>query len=299
MSALRPPSTASGSRSGLERSQALLRAEALAIGYPGHPVGAGLDLTLHAGEVLCLLGPNGGGKTTLMRTLLGLLPALGGRVMLDGRALESLARRDIARHLAFVPQSVAGYFPFTVRELVRMGRTAHLPLFGSPSREDEAIADEAIDRLGIAHLADMAYTRISGGERQLALIARALAQQAPLLVMDEPTASLDFGNQARVLGEIRRLADDGIGVLFSSHDPSHGFRCADRVAMMRGGELLAQGPVEPVLSADALFALYGIRVRLLSGDGPRSTVCVPAPGVRESDATPLDAPKQAQSSVRR
>jgi ABC-type cobalamin/Fe3+-siderophores transport system ATPase subunit len=161
-----------------------------------------------------------------------------------------------------------------------MGRTAHLAAFAGPSRRDRALADEAIERLGLARLADAVYTRISGGERQLTLIARALAQAAPLLVMDEPTASLDFGNQLRVLDQVTALARSGIGVLLSTHDPDQAFQCADRVALLRDGGLIGQGAPREALTSESLRALYGVEVRVVDAslpDGTRRRVCVAAP----------------------
>jgi iron complex transport system ATP-binding protein len=227
---------------------------------------------------MCLLGPNGGGKTTLFRTLLGLLPAQGGSVSLDGAELRALPRREVAKRIAYVPQAHTGYFPFTVRDVVLMGRTAHLAAFAGPSRRDRDLADEALARLGLGRLADAIYTQISGGERQLTLIARALAQAAPLLVMDEPTASLDFGNQVRVLETIVRLAQEGIGVLLSTHDPDQVFLCADRVALVHRGSVTDIGPPERGLSAQVLRDLYGIDVEISTiriGGKPRR-VCIPA-----------------------
>jgi iron complex transport system ATP-binding protein len=255
-----------------------LEARSLGFGYRGHAVGRDVSLALDAGEVLCLLGPNGGGKTTLFKTLLGLIPSQAGRVLLGGDDLATLVRREIARRIAYVPQAHVGYFPFTVRDVVLMGRTAHLPAFASPSGVDRKAADEAIDRMGIAHLAEAEYTRISGGERQLALIARAIAQAAPLMVMDEPTASLDFGNQVRVLHEIGHLARSGIGILLSTHDPDHAFLCADRVALLHGGRLLALGSPEDVVVPEHLRTVYGVEVTVASvanAHGPRR-VCLPS-----------------------
>lgn len=254
-----------------------LEANGLAFGYRKHPVGRDVSLALAAGEIVCLLGPNGGGKTTLFRTLLGLLPVQGGSVTLDGADLGALPRREVAKRIAYVPQAHVGYFPFTVREVVLMGRTAHLATFAGPSRRDRELADEALARLGLARLADAIYTQISGGERQLALIARALAQAAPLLVMDEPTASLDFGNQVRVLDQVTALARAGIGVLLSTHDPDQAFQCADRVALLRGGELIAQGPPAAVLTGERLRELYGVAVEVAEAalaDGTRRRVCL-------------------------
>ncbi|MBE7245466.1 MAG: ABC transporter ATP-binding protein, partial [Actinomycetospora chiangmaiensis] len=204
----------------------LLQVQDLAFGYGGRIVGTDVAFGLDAGEVLCLLGPNGGGKTTLFKTLLGLLPARAGRVRLDGADLSRLSRRAVARTVAAVPQAHAAFFPFTVREVVVMGRASRIGPFSAPGPADEAAAEAALATLGIGHLADKVYTEISGGERQLALIARALSGAPRLLIMDEPTASLDFGNQARVLGQVRRLARAGIAVMFSTHDPGHALACA-------------------------------------------------------------------------
>ena len=254
-----------------------LEAQKLAYGYPGRRIGDDVTFELNAGEVLCMLGPNGIGKTTLFRTLLGLLPVQGGTVMLDGRDLRTLQRDDIARLVSYVPQAHGAFFPYTVREVVLMGRTAHLGLFAAPSARDQGAALDAIGRMGIAHLADAIYTRISGGERQLVLIARALAQEARMVVMDEPTANLDFGNQVRVLERIRALAADGIGVLLSTHDPDHAFLCADRVAMLHNGSLLACGVLETVMTSAQLQQLYGVEVvvtEVALGQG-KWRVCLP------------------------
>jgi iron complex transport system ATP-binding protein len=223
---------------------------------------------------LCLLGPNGSGKTTLFRTLLGLLPAQGGSVLLDGQPLPSLPRGTIARRIAYVPQAHAAPFPYTVLDIVLMGRTAHLGPFARPGPADRARAATALASLGILSLAETDYTKISGGQRQLALIARALAQEAPLLVMDEPTASLDFGNQARVLQRILGLRDQGLGVVLSTHDPDHAFACASSVALLHEGRLLALGPPEAVLTPASLEAVYGVPVTVERLRGGR-IVCAP------------------------
>jgi len=251
-----------------------LEARDLAFGYPGNLVGRDVSLALEAGEILCLLGPNGSGKTTMFKTLLGLLPAKGGEVRVGGEPLGALSRREIARRMAYVPQAHAPPFPFAVRDVVMMGRTARLGPFESPGRADHEAVESALALLGIAALADVEYTRISGGQRQLALVARALAQEAPLMVMDEPTASLDFGNQALVLREVRNLARHGFGIILSTHDPDHAFACASQVALLHEGGILAQGPPDEVLTPARLEAVYGIAVsieRLASGQ----TLCAP------------------------
>jgi iron complex transport system ATP-binding protein len=251
-----------------------LQARALGYGYPGRRVGHGLELSLGAGEVMCVLGPNGGGKTTLFRTLLGLLPAQAGEVLLDGQGLAHLPRLEIARRMGYVPQGHAAQFAFTVREAVLMGRTAHVGLFAAPGAADREAAARAIAVLGIDALAERAVTELSGGERQLAMIARALAQGARLLVLDEPTASLDFGNQVRVLREIRGLASQGYAVVFATHDPSQAFLAATRVLLLAHGGMFRQGTPQEVITPENLRAVYGVEVRIAEVDGAR--VCVPA-----------------------
>jgi iron complex transport system ATP-binding protein len=255
-----------------------LRAAALSYGYPGRTIGTDVDVALTAGEVVCVLGPNGGGKTTLFRTLLGLLPVQAGHIALGGRPLQDWSRRNVARVVGYVPQAHTAHFAFTVREIVLMGRTAHVTAFAAPSHRDLQAAEAALATLGIGHLADRVYTEVSGGERQLTLIARALAQEAELLLLDEPTASLDFGNQLRVLDQLRGLAEQGIGVLFSTHDPDHAFLCAERVLMLRDGRILAAGRPDDVVTRDNLRQLYGVEVEVVMAtlpDGRTSHLCVP------------------------
>jgi iron complex transport system ATP-binding protein len=256
-----------------------LEARALDFGYGRHAVGRSLDATLAAGEVVALLGPNGSGKSTLMRTLLGLQPRLGGTVTLDGRDLAGWDDASRARRLAYVPQAADSYFEFSLREMVEMGRTAHRGVFASPSPRDREVADEALERLGIAHLAERPVNGVSGGERQLALISRALATEAAFLVMDEPTANLDFGNQAHVLEEIARLKRAGIGLLVSTHHPEHAFRIADRALLLAKGTLIAQGPVDATLTSTNLTALYGRPVEVATvrlADGSERRACLTA-----------------------
>jgi iron complex transport system ATP-binding protein len=246
----------------------------LAIGYGRTAVATGISVEVAAGEVFCLLGPNGCGKTTLFRTLLGLLPPLAGSVSLDGGRLADLAPRAIARRIAYVPQGHAPAFPYSVAEVVLMGRAAHLGVFSQPGREDRRHAAAALEQLGIANLAAADYSRLSGGQRQLVLIARALAGEAGFIVMDEPTASLDYGNQSLVLNRIRALARGGIGVVLSSHNPDHVLAIGDRAALMRDGRILRQGPVGQVMDAPTLAAVYGMPVDVVTlADGRK--VCLP------------------------
>ena len=236
----------------------------LTIGYPDHTVGRGLDVTLSTGEVLALLGPNGGGKTTLLKTLLGLLKPKAGEIRLGGKSLAAYSIRERARVIAYVPQVHIGTFAFSVETVVLMGRTAHGSLFSRPSAHDRSVVQALLERFGIAQLGNRPYTMISGGERQLVLLARALAQEPQFIVLDEPTASLDFGNQGKVMSEIRALAKSGHGVLFTTHDPNHALRAADRAYLLRDGSRIADGPVTTVLDQVQLEALYNTTIERLT-----------------------------------
>jgi iron complex transport system ATP-binding protein len=234
-----------------------LAARALDFGFRARTLGRAVDLELAPGRIVCLLGPNGSGKTTLMRTLLGLMPPLGGSVMLDSKPLGDWAPRERAARLAYVPQAAESYFDFSVMEMVEMGRTAHGGVFSHPGKADRERAWGALERLGIAALADQPIHRVSGGERQLALIARALATEATHLLMDEPTANLDYGNQALILEETARLKSSGVGILFSTHHPEHALRIADDAILLKGGAILRRGAPAEVVTAASLTELYG------------------------------------------
>jgi iron complex transport system ATP-binding protein len=253
-----------------------LHAQDLKIGYGtganARVVAQDLSLGVVPGEVLCLLGPNGAGKTTLFKTLLGLLPRLGGQVTLNGHDTADLSRSQIARQIAYVPQAQALEFAYSAFDLVLMGRTAHLGPFQSPTAADRDRAHAALALLSIADLAGQPYTEMSGGQRQLVLIARALAQDASLIVLDEPTASLDLANRVRVLDQVKALAAGGLGIVMSTHDPSQALEIAHKVAVMARGQQLAFGPVHDVMTADILTDAYGLPVWLERTESGRQVV---------------------------
>jgi iron complex transport system ATP-binding protein len=239
----------------------------LAYGFASRRVGSDVTFSLSRGETLAVLGGNGAGKTTLFRTLLGLLAPQSGEIRIDGDSLASLAPDTRARRLAYVPQHHEPAFGFTVEEAVLMGRAARLSTFSRPGEQDRQVTNDALARLGIAGLASRPVTELSGGERQLVLIARALAQEAHVLVFDEPTASLDFGNHGKVMREIRALAASGHGVLFTTHDPNHAMRAADRACLLRQGAVIGEGAARHVLTLDNLSALYGAKIQRLTDAG--------------------------------
>jgi len=243
-----------------------LSVEHVTAGYGRTPVIQDVSLTLDSGQVLCLLGANGSGKTTLFKTILKLLKPSTGRVRLEGENISTWPHRRLARSLGYVPQVHTPPFAFTVRDVVLMARCVHLGPFASPGKRDAAIADAALERLNIWPLADRLYTEISGGERQLVLIARALAQQPDILVLDEPTSNLDFGNQIRVLRQIHELAASGLGLLMTTHFPDHAFLCASQVALMKQGRILALNRPREALTEASLGDAYGVPLRLVEID---------------------------------
>jgi iron complex transport system ATP-binding protein len=210
-------------------------------------------------QLCALFGPNGTGKTTLYRCVLGLLrPAPGSRIELDGVPVDSMARRALARRIAYVPQEHSPPFPYLVKEMVLMGRTPHLGGVFGPSLADRSAAQEALEVIGIEELADRPFSSLSGGQRQLVLLARALAQDADILLLDEPTASLDFGNQLMLWRTVRRLTDAGKIALICTHDPNHVMWFCDRVVVLgREGRLQGVGSPGEVIDAAMVEILYG------------------------------------------
>ena len=203
---------------------------------------------------MAVLGPNGAGKSTLFRCILGFLPRYRGEIALCGHDLRFLDRRSLARLAAYIPQSSAPVYNYTVRDTVLMGADP----FHAPGPSQQETADRVLETLGIRDLADRGINEISGGERQLTLIARALAQQARILLMDEPAANLDYGNQFRLLQQVRRLTEQGYTVLLSTHNPEHALRFATHVLALHGGTVAACGPVEEMLTEELLHTLYRI-----------------------------------------
>jgi len=252
----------------------LIEARNVGFSYETKPILKDIDLVIRKGEIVSLLGPNGSGKSTLLKVLLGLLKPRGGSIRLKGREIHQTSPKEIARQIAYVPQIHRGSFPYKVIDVVLMGRLPHKPFFFSYNGKDIDIANEKLERLSIRHLADRPYTEISGGERQLTLIARAMAQGAEMFFMDEPATGLDYGNQLRLLEQIISLAREGYTFIKSTHSPEHAFWLSDRSVMIKDGTIIGDGKTDTIVNNESLFDLYQAKVSVVKVNGSLR-VCVP------------------------
>ena len=245
-------------------------------GYHKTEIVHGVSFTVEHGEFVCIIGANGCGKTTTLKTVLGLMKPTAGEVLIDGKSTHDMNEPELARHFAYIPQAHTPPFPFNVADVVLMGRTPYVNRLAVVKPDDRAIAWRAMKQMSIEHLADRPYTALSGGQQQLVLIARALTQEPDLLVMDEPTASLDFGNQLLVLNCARELACEGYTVIQTTHNPEQSFMFSDRILALRDGRVLTEGRPRDVLTSDMMRRLYGVEVEVSSLFDDRARVCTPA-----------------------
>ena len=235
----------------------------VACGYGRQPILEHLSLALEDGDVCCILGPNGVGKSTLFRTILNLLPPLAGQISINGEDTRRWSPKKLSRYMAYVAQAHISAFPYRVKEIAMMGRMGQIGAAGTPSREDSEIVEQALEDTGIRHLRDRVYTDISGGERQLLMIARALAQRPKILIMDEPTANLDYGNMVRVMACIRDLSARGLCVIFTTHMPDQAFMCQAKTALLARNQPMLFGPADSVVTERNLMEAYHTEVQIL------------------------------------
>jgi iron complex transport system ATP-binding protein len=250
----------------------------LRAGYYKKEIVHGVSFEVSRGEFVCVIGANGCGKTTVLKNLLGLSRPFGGDVRMDGKSTIDMADAERARHFAYIPQAHTPPFPFTVADVVILGRTPYINRLATISEKDKTIAYRALRQMSIEHLANETYTKLSGGQQQLVLIARALAQQPDLLVMDEPTASLDFGNQQLVLSQMKELSRMGMSVLMVTHDPDDALFCADKVVIMEEGNIIDIGTPSEVITTENLQRIYSSKVCVTDIEiesGQKVRVCIP------------------------
>lgn len=240
-----------------------------------------ISFNVEVGEFVCIIGANGCGKTTTLKSIIGLLPPLDGEIIVDGKNISTLSEKELAKEFAYIPQAHTPPFPFEVADVVLMGRTPHLNMLAKPTKNDIQIAYESLELLGISDLANIPYTSLSGGQQQLVLIARALTQGSNLLVMDEPTAALDFGNQQLVLSSVKMLTRIGKGVIMVTHDPDHALYCADKVIVIEDGYIIKQGTNKECITTETLKQIYKTNARVLDVEvdkGITKRVCIPLIG---------------------
>jgi iron complex transport system ATP-binding protein len=246
----------------------------LSFAYGDHTVLRNISFGLEEGKFLGMLGPNGVGKSTLFRCILGLEKKHTGKILVAGEGIEKKRPAELARKIAYVPQTHYPSFNYSALEMVLMGTVSQGREWSVPGKREKQAALEAMELLGIAELRSRGFRLLSGGEQQLVLIARALVQQAKLLVMDEPTANLDYGNQLRILSHIKRLSAQGYSIILSTHNPDHAFLFADQVLALHNTRIAAAGPPAEVLSAELISLLYSIQVRIRK-DEQGMMSCVP------------------------
>jgi iron complex transport system ATP-binding protein len=237
--------------------------------YPAgdKPVMQELDLSIETGTITAILGPNGAGKTTLLHMALGWLRPQNGSILLYGEPLQNFSRRELGRWMGLVPQSENTPFEYSLLEYVLLGRTPYLTPLAMPSEEDVSISSKKLEEVGLGNLQSRSVTSISGGERQLVLIARSLAQEPKILLLDEPTSHLDLSNKGRLVHLLRQLQERGVTIIFTTHEPDVASALATHMVLMRKGEILTTGLAETVMTGSNLSELYHMPIQVKKLDG--------------------------------
>jgi iron complex transport system ATP-binding protein len=244
---------------------------------PGQPVLEEVSFEIQPGCITSILGPNGSGKTTLLKLLLGLKKPDTGCINIFEKSLDSMPLQERARRLAYVPQKHSAIFSYKAIEVVAMGRLPYAGLFCRVTGKDRDLAMQNMQKLGISHLADRSYTEISGGEQQLVLVARALTQGADILILDEPVAGLDYGNQLMLLKHLRNLAGSGITCIKTTHYPEHALWTSDYAIFLKRGRVVASGNSEKIITSEMLANIYGTAIRVIETNTGANKIrtCVP------------------------
>jgi len=252
-----------------------LKIEKVNFSYRDKKVLNDISFEVQKGRLACLLGANGVGKSTLFKNILKLLPDYQGEIRIDSVNTKKLGIKEMARLVAYIPQSHMPAFNFNVFDMVLMGTTIKTSPISKPGKKQQELVEQMLEKLGIAELKYRGFNQISGGERQLTLIARALVQEAKILLMDEPTANLDYGNQVKILNQMKALTEEGYTIIQSTHQPDQAFLYADEVVAMQNGCVLRQGSPREVIESDTIKQLYGIEVDIHSIYQDRMRVCIP------------------------
>lgn len=273
MSILRPVPVADRPNSDILKN-CLMQVSDASFSYDGHHnIFENINFSVEKGDVFCILGPNGTGKTTLIKCINGLMKLSSGKILFNEKNIYSLSKTEIAKNIGYIPQIHNSTFPFSVLDVVLMGRSPHLEMFASPGEKDIKIAEESLKTLKITHMRDVPYTEISGGEQQLVFLARILTQKPSILLLDEPTSHLDFGNQMRALNIIEKLAKSGLSIVMSSHFPDQAFISANKVALMKGKNFIDLGSPEEVINEENMGEIYDIQVKIV--DIEHRKACIP------------------------
>lgn len=243
--------------------------------YGKHQILHDINFEIPDSTLVNVLGPNGVGKSTLFRCILGLNPGYSGHIVVNGKDMSKLSIRERAREISYIPQSHAPVYDYEVLDVVLMATGTDLGMLRTPGPRHIKRAMEALERIGIGHLAHRTYTQISGGEQQLVLIARALAQNARTIIMDEPTSALDYGNTVRVLSCVRQLAREGLSIVQSTHQPDQAFLYSDKTLVINDGRVFAYGDPHDVITNELVSVIYGVDVEVNSLYGDKVRVCVP------------------------